>query len=71
MLSSVVKAPKAHKTYSILEKTVDKIEELYQSPQDGVTGASTGYADLDNDGGMQPSDLNIVHVHRWVKQPLR
>ncbi|MEI8644392.1 replicative DNA helicase [Pseudoalteromonas sp. Hal040] len=47
--------------HSILEKTVDKIEELYQSPQDGVTGVSTGYTDLDKmTAGMQPSDLIIV-----------
>ena len=47
--------------HNILEKTVDKIEELYQSPQDGVTGVSTGYADLDKmTAGMQPSDLIIV-----------
>ncbi|MFC0118988.1 replicative DNA helicase [Pseudoalteromonas xiamenensis] len=47
--------------HAILEKTVDKIEELYQSPQDGVTGVSTGYNDLDKmTAGMQPSDLIIV-----------
>jgi replicative DNA helicase len=47
--------------HSILEKTVDKIEELYQSPQDGVTGVSTGYSDLDQmTAGLQPSDLIIV-----------
>ena len=47
--------------HSILEKTVDKIEELYQSPQDGVTGVSTGYNDLDQmTAGLQPSDLIIV-----------
>jgi replicative DNA helicase len=47
--------------HSILEKTVDKIEELYQSPQDGVTGVSTGYHDLDQmTAGLQPSDLIIV-----------
>ncbi|GEK10820.1 replicative DNA helicase [Pseudoalteromonas sp. McH1-7] len=47
--------------HNILEKTVDKIEELYQSPQDGVTGVSTGYGDLDKmTAGMQPSDLIIV-----------
>ncbi|KJY90313.1 MULTISPECIES: replicative DNA helicase [Pseudoalteromonas] len=47
--------------HSILEKTVDKIEELYQSPQDGVTGVSTGYGDLDKmTAGLQPSDLIIV-----------
>ncbi|WP_440054285.1 replicative DNA helicase [Pseudoalteromonas sp. T1lg65] len=47
--------------HSILEKTVDKIEELYQSPQDGVTGVSTGYSDLDKmTAGLQPSDLIIV-----------
>lgn len=47
--------------HNILEKTVDKIEELYQSPQDGVTGVSTGYADLDKmTTGLQPSDLIIV-----------
>lgn len=47
--------------HNILERTVDKIEELYQSPQDGVTGVSTGYADLDKmTTGLQPSDLIIV-----------
>ena len=47
--------------HNILEKTVDKIEELYQSPQDGVTGVSTGYGDLDKmTAGLQPSDLVIV-----------
>ena len=47
--------------HSILEKTVDKIEELYQSPQDGVTGVSSGYNDLDQmTAGLQPSDLIIV-----------
>ncbi|ASD68248.1 replicative DNA helicase [Pseudoalteromonas piscicida] len=47
--------------HHILEKTVDKIEELYQSPQDGVTGVSTGYGDLDKmTAGLQPSDLIIV-----------
>ena len=47
--------------HTILEKTVDKIEELYQSPQDGVTGVSTGYSDLDKmTAGLQPSDLIIV-----------
>lgn len=49
------------KLHSILEKTVDKIDELYRSPQDGVTGVSTGYADLDKmTAGLQPSDLIIV-----------
>jgi replicative DNA helicase len=47
--------------HNILEKTIDKIEALYQSPQDGVTGVSTGYSDLDKmTTGLQPSDLIIV-----------
>ena len=47
--------------HTILEKTVDKIEELYQSPQDGITGVSSGYADLDKmTCGFQNSDLIIV-----------
>jgi replicative DNA helicase len=46
---------------SILEKTVDKIEELFKNPHDGVTGVSSGYADLDKmTAGFQPSDLIIV-----------
>ncbi|WP_199610417.1 replicative DNA helicase [Flocculibacter collagenilyticus] len=45
----------------ILEKTVDKIEELMRLPQDGVTGVSTGYTDLDKmTAGLQSSDLVIV-----------
>ena len=46
---------------SVLEKTVDRIEKLYQQPHDGVTGVSTGFADLDKmTAGLQPSDLIIV-----------
>ncbi|MDP4983007.1 replicative DNA helicase, partial [Pseudoalteromonas tunicata] len=47
--------------HTILEKTIDKIEALYQSPQDGITGVSSGYSDLDKmTAGLQPSDLIIV-----------
>ncbi|USD37079.1 MULTISPECIES: replicative DNA helicase [Ferrimonas] len=46
---------------SILEKTVDKIEELYSNPHNGVTGVSSGFSDLDKmTAGFQPSDLIIV-----------
>ena len=45
---------------SLLAKAVDKIETLYE--QDGdITGASTGFNDLDEKtSGLQPSDLIIV-----------
>ncbi len=47
--------------HSVLEKTVDRIEKLYQQPHDGVTGVSTGFADLDKmTAGLQSSDLIIV-----------
>ena len=47
--------------HSVLEKTVDRIEKLYQQPHDGVTGVSTGFTDLDKmTAGLQPSDLIIV-----------
>lgn len=46
---------------AILGKTVEKIEQLYENPSNGVTGVSTGYDDLDKmTAGMQPSDLIIV-----------
>ncbi|QUM78101.1 replicative DNA helicase [Moritella sp. 24] len=46
---------------SVLQETVDKIEELYQTPHDGVTGVASGYNDLDGmTTGFQPSDLIIV-----------
>ncbi|GLP95719.1 replicative DNA helicase [Paraferrimonas sedimenticola] len=47
---------------SILEKTVDRIEQLYNNPDSGgITGVSTGYQDLDKmTAGLQPSDLVIV-----------
>ncbi|QUJ67709.1 replicative DNA helicase [Photobacterium sp. GJ3] len=46
---------------SILEKTLERIELLYQSPQDGVTGVSTGFTDLNKKtAGLQGSDLIIV-----------
>ncbi|WP_409420855.1 replicative DNA helicase [Pseudaeromonas sp. ZJS20] len=45
----------------VLEKTVDKIEELFRQPHNGVTGVSSGYADLDKmTAGFQSSDLIIV-----------
>ncbi|MCK9781324.1 replicative DNA helicase [Proteus columbae] len=51
--------PKAIDT--ILEETVEKIEQLYQKPHDGVTGVSSGYQDLDKKtAGLQKSDLIIV-----------
>ncbi len=31
---------------SVLSKTLERIEELFKSPQDGVTGVSTGFTDL-------------------------
>lgn len=49
-----------HSIKSLLAKAVDKIETLYE--QDGdITGASTGFADLDEKtSGLQPADLIIV-----------
>ena len=45
----------------ILASTVDKIEELYNNPHDGVTGISSGYEDLDKmTAGFQDSDLIII-----------
>lgn len=45
----------------ILEQTVDKIEELFKTPHNGVTGVSSGYNDLDKmTAGLQRSDLVIV-----------
>ncbi len=46
---------------TVLQQTVDKIEELYQTPHDGVTGVASGYDDLDGmTAGFQSSDLIIV-----------
>ncbi|MCM2678667.1 replicative DNA helicase [Echinimonas agarilytica] len=46
---------------SILTKTVEKIEQLFNNPHDGVTGVDTGYTDLNKmTAGLQPSDLIIV-----------
>ncbi|EAS5032288.1 replicative DNA helicase DnaB [Salmonella enterica] len=46
---------------SILDSTVARIETLFQSPHDGVTGLNTGFTDLNKKtAGLQPSDLIIV-----------
>ncbi len=46
---------------NILEKTLERIELLYKSPQDGVTGVDTGFNDLNKKtAGLQGSDLVIV-----------
>ncbi len=47
--------------HSVLEKTVDRIEQMSGASVDGVTGVSTGFSDLDKmTAGLQPSDLIIV-----------
>jgi replicative DNA helicase len=46
---------------SVLEKTVDRIEQLCSAPNGGVTGVSSGFGDLDKmTAGFQKSDLIIV-----------
>ncbi len=46
---------------SVLEKTVDRIEQLCSAPNGGVTGVSSGFSDLDKmTAGFQKSDLIIV-----------
>ncbi len=46
---------------NILEKTLERIEILYKTPQDGVTGVDTGFTDLNKKtAGLQGSDLVIV-----------
>lgn len=46
---------------TILDRTVARIETLYQNPHDGVTGLDTGFKDLNKKtAGLQPSDLIIV-----------
>ena len=46
---------------SILEKTLERIEILYKTPQEGVTGVDTGFNDLNKKtAGLQGSDLIIV-----------
>lgn len=45
----------------ILKNTVARIDELCKNPRDGITGLSSGYADLDQKTtGFQPGDLIIV-----------
>ena len=45
----------------VLDATVARIEQLFQQPDDGVTGVNTGYDDLNKKtAGLQPSDLIIV-----------
>ncbi|WP_375057262.1 replicative DNA helicase [Zobellella sp. DQSA1] len=45
----------------LLEKTIDRIEDLYKNPHQGITGVSSGYSDLDKKtAGLQSSDLIIV-----------
>ena len=49
-----------HKIDSVLKKVLDKIDKLY-GKADPITGAPTGYPDLDNmTAGFQPSDLIII-----------
>ncbi|SBT81970.1 Replicative DNA helicase [secondary endosymbiont of Trabutina mannipara] len=45
----------------ILEDLVNRIEQLYHKPHNGVTGVSSGYLDLDKKtSGLQKSDLIII-----------
>ncbi len=46
---------------SILEKTLERIEILYKTPHNGLTGLDTGFTDLNGKtAGLQGSDLVIV-----------
>lgn len=46
---------------AILARTIDRIEMLKMSGHKGLTGVTTGFADLDKKtAGLQPSDLIIV-----------
>ena len=63
LLRSAHPVLKAHKNIiSILENTINKIEQLSQiKDHSGVTGVSTGFKDLDKKtAGLQKSDLIIV-----------
>jgi len=45
----------------VLESTVGRLQALYDTPHDGVTGLDTGYADLNHKtAGLQNGDLIIV-----------
>lgn len=56
--NKVSSGPEAMKT--LLTKTVDKIDQLFQSDS-AITGLSTGFNDLDNmTSGLQPGDLVII-----------
>lgn len=46
---------------SALEKTINKIEQLYQLPKDGVTGIDTGFREINKiTSGLQNADLVII-----------
>ncbi|WP_343128568.1 replicative DNA helicase [Buchnera aphidicola (Kurisakia onigurumii)] len=45
----------------ILESTVTRIEKLFDTPLNGITGINTGYQDLNKKtSGLQPSELIII-----------
>ncbi|ELT3429379.1 replicative DNA helicase, partial [Shigella sonnei] len=45
----------------ILGSTLDRLEHLFQTPHDGVTGLDTGYTDLNKKtAGLQNSDLIVI-----------
>lgn len=45
----------------IIEETVERIEQLYRKPYNGIIGISSGYLDLDKKtNGLQKSDLIII-----------
>ncbi|WP_343152684.1 replicative DNA helicase [Buchnera aphidicola] len=45
----------------ILDITVTKIEKLFNTPQDGITGLNTGYSDLNKKtSGLQNSEFIII-----------
>ncbi len=45
----------------VLNKTLDRIETLFNHPHNGVTGVSTGFKDLDNKtSGLQSADLVVI-----------
>lgn len=46
---------------AILGSTIERLEQLFQTPHDGITGLDTGYHDLNKKtAGLQNSDLIVI-----------
>ncbi len=55
---------------AILGSTIERLDQLFHTPHDGITGLDTGYNDLNKKtAGLQNSDLIVIAARPSMGKP--